>query len=206
MTKIAIFDFGAGNLFNLHQSLLRNGAHTVDIIRSLNELESYDGLVLPGVGNFDSAISSIQKDSISLNAAVDSGMPILGICLGLEMLFNKSEEGILDGLKVLDGDVLMLPKTKVKVPHIGWNNLRIVKTESNLLKGIPQDSWVYFVHSYHIEPQDENLIVAITDYGSTLPVVIERSNLFGTQFHPEKSGKIGAQIMKNFVNICEKNE
>lgn len=206
MTKIAIFDFGAGNLFNLHQSLLRNGADTVDTIRTLNELENYDGLVLPGVGNFDSAISSIQKDSISLNAAVDSGMPILGICLGLEMLFNKSEEGILDGLKVLDGDVLILPKTKVKVPHIGWNNLRIVKTESNLLKGIPQDSWVYFVHSYHIEPQDENLIAAITDYGSTLPVVIERSNLFGTQFHPEKSGKIGAQIMKNFVNICEKNE
>jgi glutamine amidotransferase len=206
MTKIAIFDFGAGNLFNLHQSLLRNGAHTVDIIRTLNELEDYDGLVLPGVGNFDTAISSIQKDSISLNAAVDSGMPILGICLGLEMLFNRSEEGILDGLKVLDGDVLMLPKAKVKVPHIGWNNLRIVKTESNLLKGIPQDSWVYFVHSYHIEPQDENLIAAITDYGSTLPVVIERSNLLGTQFHPEKSGKIGAQIMKNFVNICEKNE
>lgn len=206
MTKIAIFDFGAGNLFNLHQSLLRNGAHTVNIIRTLNELEDYDGLVLPGVGNFDTAISSIQKDSISLNAAVDSGMPILGICLGLEMLFNRSEEGILDGLKVLDGDVLMLPKTKVKVPHIGWNNLRIVKTESNLLKGIPQDSWVYFVHSYHIEPQDENLIAAITDYGSTLPVVIERSNLLGTQFHPEKSGKIGAQIMKNFVNICEKNE
>lgn len=206
MTEIAIFDFGAGNLFNLHQSLLRNGAHTVDIIRTLNELENYDGLVLPGVGNFDSAISSIQKDSIALNAAVESGMPILGICLGLEMLFNKSEEGILDGLKVLDGDVLMLPKTKVKVPHIGWNNLRIVKTECKLLKGIPQDSWVYFVHSYHIEPQDENLIAAITDYGSKLPVVIERSNLFGTQFHPEKSGKIGAQIMKNFVNICEKNE
>ena len=206
MTKIAIFDFGAGNLFNLHQSLLRNGVHTVDIVRTLNELENYDGLVLPGVGNFDSAIGSIQKDSISLNAAVDSGMPILGICLGLEMLFNKSEEGILDGLKVLAGDVLMLPKTKVKVPHIGWNNLRIVKTESNLLKGVPQDSWVYFVHSYHIEPQDENLIAAITDYGSTLPVVIERSNLFGTQFHPEKSGKIGAQIMKNFVNTCEKNE
>lgn len=206
MTKIAIFDFGAGNLFNLHQSLLRNGAHTVDIIRTLNELENYDGLVLPGVGNFDSAISSIQKDSIALNAAVESGMPILGICLGLEMLFNKSEEGILDGLKVLDGDVLMLPKTKVKVPHIGWNNLRIVKTECKLLKGIPQDSWVYFVHSYHIEPQDENLIAAITDYGSKLPVVIERSNLFGTQFHPEKSGKIGAQIMKNFVNICEKSE
>ena len=206
MTEIAIFDFGAGNLFNLHQSLLRNGAHTVDIIRTLNELENYDGLVLPGVGNFDSAISSIQKDSISLNAAVDSGMPILGICLGLEMLFDKSEEGILEGLKVLDGDVLMLPRMKVKVPHIGWNNLRIVNNESNLLKGIPQDSWVYFVHSYHIEPQDDKLIAAVTDYGSKLPVVIERSNLFGTQFHPEKSGKIGAQIMKNFVNICEKNE
>ncbi len=206
MTKIAIFDFGAGNLFNLHQSLLRNGAHSVDIIRTLKELEKYDGLVLPGVGNFDNAISSIRRDAESLNMAVDNGMPILGICLGLEMLFNKSEEGILDGLKLLEGDVLMLPKKKVKVPHIGWNNLRIVKRESNLLKGIPQDSWVYFVHSYHIEPEDKNLIAAIADYGSILPVVIERSNLFGTQFHPEKSGKIGAQIVKNFIKICEKNE
>lgn len=206
MTKIAIFDFGTGNLFNLRQSLFRNGAHTVDIIRTLVELEKYDGLVLPGVGNFDNAISSIQRDAVSLNMAVDNGMPILGICLGLEMLFNKSEEGILDGLKLLEGDVLMLPKKKVKVPHIGWNNLRIVKRESNLLKGIPQDSWVYFVHSYHIEPEDKNLIAAIADYGSILPVVIERSNLFGTQFHPEKSGKIGAQIVKNFIKICEKNE
>jgi glutamine amidotransferase len=206
LAKIAIFDFGAGNIFNLHQSLLSNGAHSVDIIRSLKEIENYDGIVLPGVGNFDSAISSMQKDSALLNAAVDKGMPILGICLGLEMLFDKSEEGILEGLKVLDGDVLMLPKMKVKVPHIGWNNLRIVNNKSNLLKGIPQDSWVYFVHSYHIEPQDDKLIAAVTDYGSKLPVVIERSNLFGTQFHPEKSGKIGAQIMKNFVNICEKNE
>jgi glutamine amidotransferase len=206
MTKIAIFDFGAGNLFNLHQSLLGNGAHSVDIIRSLRELENYDGLVLPGVGNFDSAISSMQKDLALMNTAVDKDMPILGICLGLEMLFDKSEEGILEGLKILDGDVLMLPKIKVKVPHIGWNNLRIVNSESNLLKGIPQDSWVYFVHSYHIEPQDDKLIAAVTEYGSKLPVVIERSNLFGTQFHPEKSGKIGAQIMKNFVNICEKNE
>jgi glutamine amidotransferase len=206
MTKIAIFDFGAGNLFNLHQSILRNGVHDVDIVRTLKEIKKYDGLVLPGVGNFDSAISSIRKDAVSLNTAIDSGMPILGICLGLEMLFYRSEEGFLDGLKVLEGDVLMLPKKKVKVPHIGWNNLRIIKSESNLLKGIPQDSWVYFVHSYHIEPEDENLIAAITDYGSNLPVVIERSKLFGTQFHPEKSGKIGAQIMKNFLNICEKTE
>jgi glutamine amidotransferase len=206
MTKIAIFDFGAGNLFNLHQSILRNGVHDVDIVRTLKEIKKYDGLVLPGVGNFDSAIRSIRKDAVSLNTAIDSGMPILGICLGLEMLFYRSEEGFLDGLKVLEGDVLMLPKKKVKVPHIGWNNLRIIKSESNLLKGIPQDSWVYFVHSYHIEPEDENLIAAITDYGSNLPVVIERSKLFGTQFHPEKSGKIGAQIMKNFLNICEKTE
>ena len=105
MTKIAIFDFGAGNIFNLHQSLLSNGAQKVDVIRSLNELENYDGLVLPGVGNFDAAISSMQKDAVLLNTAVDKGMPILGICLGLEMLFDRSEEGVLEGLKVLDGDV-----------------------------------------------------------------------------------------------------
>lgn len=190
----------------MHQSLLRNGAQTVDIIRTLDGLEKYDGLVLPGVGNFDSAISSMQKDAVTLNTAVNDGMPILGICLGLEMLFNKSEEGILDGLKVLEGEVLMLPRKRVKVPHMGWNNLRIVMTDCKLLKGIPQDSWVYFVHSYHIEPKDEKLVAATTDYGSKLPVVVERYNLFGTQFHPEKSGKIGAQIMKNFVNVCEKNE
>ena len=206
MTRIAIFDFGAGNLFSLHQSLLRNGAQTVDIVRTLDGLEKYDGLVLPGVGNFDSAISSMQKDAVMLNTAVNDGLPILGICLGLEMLFNKSEEGTLDGLKVLEGEVLLLPRKRVKVPHMGWNNLRIVMTDCKLLKGIPQDSWVYFVHSYHIEPKDEKLVAATTDYGSILPVVVERSNLFGTQFHPEKSGKIGAQIMKNFVNVCEKNE
>jgi len=206
MTRIAIFDFGAGNLFSLHHSLHRNGAQTVDIIRTLDGLEKYDGLVLPGVGNFDSAISSMQKDAVMLNTAVNDGLPILGICLGLEMLFNKSEEGTLDGLKVLEGEVLMLPRKRVKVPHMGWNNLRIVMTDCKLLKGIPQDSWVYFVHSYHIEPKDEKLVAATTDYGSKLPVVVERSNLFGTQFHPEKSGKIGAQIMKNFVNVCEKNE
>ena len=206
MTRIAIFDFGAGNLFSLHHSLHRNGAQTVDIIRTLDGLEKYDGLVLPGVGNFDSAISSMQKDAVMLNTAVNDGLPILGICLGLEMLFNKSEEGTLDGLKVLEGEVLLLPRKRVKVPHMGWNNLRIVMTNCKLLKGIPQDSWVYFVHSYHIEPKDEKLVAATTDYGSKLPVVVERSNLFGTQFHPEKSGKIGAQIMKNFVNVCEKNE
>jgi len=206
MTRIAIFDFGAGNLFSLHHSLHRNGAQSVDIIRTLDGLEKYDGLVLPGVGNFDSAISSMQKDAVMLNTAVNDGLPILGICLGLEMLFNKSEEGTLDGLKVLEGEVLMLPRKRVKVPHMGWNNLRIVMTDCKLLKGIPQDSWVYFVHSYHIEPKDKKLVAATTDYGSKLPVVVERSNLFGTQFHPEKSGKIGAQIMKNFVNVCEKNE
>jgi len=206
MTRIAIFDFGAGNLFSLHHSLHRNGAQTVDIIRTLDGLEKYDGLVLPGVGNFDSAISSMQKDAVMLNTAVNDGLPILGICLGLEMLFNKSQEGTLDGLKVLEGEVLLLPRKRVKVPHMGWNNLRIVMTDCKLLKGIPQDSWVYFVHSYHIEPKDEKLVAATTDYGSKLPVVVERYNLFGTQFHPEKSGKIGAQIMKNFVNVCEKNE
>ena len=206
MTRIAIFDFGAGNLFSLHHSLHRNGAQSVDIIRTLDGLEKYDGLVLPGVGNFDSAISSMQKDAVMLNTAVNEGLPILGICLGLEMLFNKSQEGTLDGLKVLEGEVLLLPRKRVKVPHMGWNNLRIVMTDCKLLKGIPQDSWVYFVHSYHIEPKDEKLVAATTDYGSKLPVVVERSNLFGTQFHPEKSGKIGAQIMKNFVNVCEKKE
>lgn len=200
--KIAIFDYGAGNIFSLKEALKRNGARDVSVIHDMDSLGSYDGLVLPGVGNFDPAIESIEKDAKSLVAAIDKGMPVMGICLGMEMLFDRSEEGKLDGLKVLGGDVVMLPKGKVKVPHMGWNNLRI-KGKSRFLKGIKDNSWVYFVHSYRAAPADKKIIVATSHYGTSVPAVVETGNLIGVQFHPEKSGAVGSAMIRNFIEMCK---
>lgn len=202
MARIAIFDYGAGNLFSLKSALERNGAESVEIVHDLSDLDRFDGLVLPGVGNFDPAIMSIEKSAKHLDKAIDGGMPVMGICLGMEMLFNRSEEGTLDGLKILDGEVVMLPKKKVKIPHMGWNNLAI-KGKSRLLKGVPDGSWVYFVHSYRAAPRSRKLVVATSDYGVSIPAVIERGNLIGVQFHPEKSGDTGAVMIKNFIEMCE---
>lgn len=157
--------------------------------------------MLPGVGNFDPAIRSIEKSAKRLDEAIDTGMPVMGICLGMEMLFDRSEEGKLDGLKILDGDVVLLPKSRVKIPQMGWNNLEI-RGKSRLLKGVPEGSWVYFVHSYRAAPKSRKLVVATTSYGVSVPAVIERENLIGVQFHPEKSGEVGALMIKNFIEMC----
>lgn len=202
MAKIAVFDYGAGNLFSLKSALERNGAESVEIIKELKNLDRYDGLVLPGVGNFDPAIKSVGNDGKNLTAAIDSGMPVMGICLGMEMLFDRSEEGELEGLKILDGDVIMLPKGKVKIPHMGWNNLQI-KGDSRLLKGVKDGSWVYFVHSYRAAPKSKKLVIATADYGGSVPAVVEKGNLIGVQFHPEKSGDVGAKMLKNFIAMCD---
>jgi imidazole glycerol-phosphate synthase subunit HisH len=200
--KIAILDYGAGNLFNLHHSIIQSGARIASVVNTLRNIKEYDGLVLPGVGNFDSAIESIKGDSQILLDAMKGEFPILGICLGLEMLFDRSEEGKMKGLKILSGDVLMLPRSKVKVPHMGWNNLEIIKNDSKLLEGIKNGSWVYFVHSYHINPKNKSMVVATSNYGKSLPVVVEYRNIHGTQFHPEKSGAVGSRIIRNFLAVC----
>jgi glutamine amidotransferase len=202
VARIAVFDYGAGNLFSLKSSLERNGAESAEIIHDLTELGRFDGLVLPGVGNFDPAIRSIVGGASHLKNAIGAGMPVLGICLGMEMLFNRSEEGTLEGLKVLDGEVVMLPKSKVKIPHMGWNNLQI-KVASRLLKGVENGSWVYFVHSYRTAPKDRRLVIATADYGVNVPAVIEKDSLIGVQFHPEKSGDVGATMIKNFIAMCD---
>ena len=226
---MAIFDYGAGNLFSLKSALERNGAGNVSIIRDMKSLDDFDGLVLPGVGNFDPAIISVIEDKEMLVAAIENKMPVLGICLGMEMLFNSSQEGTLEGLKIIDGQVLMLDKKKVKVPHMGWNSIQLVKHKrgvpkktgiaedesengrgsgrggSRLLHNVEDNSWVYFVHSYRILPgkPERKIVVANSQYGDNkIPSVIEKGNLFGTQFHPEKSGPVGSQIMKNFLKIC----
>jgi imidazole glycerol-phosphate synthase subunit HisH len=202
MVNVAIFDYGAGNLFSLKAALERNGAQNVIIIHDMNSLDKFDGVVLPGVGNFDPAVKSIEPYKDIFIKSIQDFMPILGICLGMEMLFNHSEEGTRDGLKILDGKVIILPKKKVKVPHMGWNNLEIIKKESKLLQGIKDGSWAYFVHSYLIVPENNSIVSATSQYGVNVPAIVEKGNLYGTQFHPEKSGKLGAIIMKNFLNVC----
>jgi imidazole glycerol-phosphate synthase subunit HisH len=202
MVNVAIFDYGAGNLFSLKAALERNGAENVIIIHDMKGLDKFDGLVLPGVGNFDPAVKSIEPYKDIFIKSIEDFMPILGICLGMEMLFNHSEEGTRDGLKILDGKVIILPKKKVKVPHMGWNNLEIIKKESKLLQGIKDGSWAYFVHSYLIAPENNSIVSATSQYGVNIPAIIEEGNLYGTQFHPEKSGKLGALIMKNFLDVC----
>jgi imidazole glycerol-phosphate synthase subunit HisH len=137
---------------------------------------------------------------------IDQGMPVLGICLGMEMLFNKSEEGTLEGLKILDGEVIMLPKQKVKIPHMGWNNIEITNKESKLLEDIENSSWVYFVHSYHVSQKNKSIVAANSQYGINVSALIEKDNLFGTQFHPEKSGIVGSTIIKNFLKVCAKKK
>lgn len=206
MAKLAIFDYGAGNLFSLESSMRKNGAKQVSIIKDMDTVDEFDGLVLPGVGNFDPAIISLEPFKRALEKASVTGTPILGICLGMEMFLERSEEGKLNGLKLLKGYVKMLDKKKVKVPHIGWNNLNITNRSSKLLRGVQNESWVYFVHSYRIVSQEKEITMASTEYGTKFPVVIEKGNVFGTQFHPEKSGVIGEKIIRNFIGVCIKSK
>ena len=202
MVDVAIFDYGAGNIFSLKTSLEKNGA-TVDIITSFDQSKKYDGLLLPGVGNFDPAIRSIRDYSaLGFHDFVKDKIPVLGICLGMEMFFQQSQEGKESGLDVMSGEVVLLPDT-MKIPHMGWNNLEITN-DSKILEGVDNNSWVYFVHSYRAKPNDEKIIVANTDYGIKVPAVVENGLFFGTQFHPEKSGKVGSLMIKNFLRVCTK--
>ena len=201
MVKVAIFDYGAGNIFSLKSSLEKNEAQ-VDIITNIEKIKNYSGLFLPGVGNFDPAIKSLSTSKIEFHDLVNDHIPVLGICLGMEMFFERSEEGKLGGLGVLEGDVILLPN-KFKIPHMGWNDLQI-KKPSIMLEGVQDGSWVYFVHSYRIKPKNGEIIKADSDYGISVPAVIENKTLFGTQFHPEKSGKVGSIMIKNFLRVCKK--
>ncbi len=202
MVSVAIFDYGAGNIFSLKNSLEKEGA-IVDVITSFDKPNIYSGLLLPGVGNFDPAIKSIHEHSkVEFRDFVKESTPVLGICLGMEMFFERSEEGHEKGLSVIKGEVIELPKS-MKIPHMGWNNLEI-KKPGTILKGIEDGSWVYFVHSFRAKPVSEDVITAESDYGIKVPAVVEKDNFFGTQFHPEKSGKVGAKMIQNFLEECRK--
>ena len=200
MAKIAIFDYGAGNIFSLKNALEKQNA-IVEVQTKVENLKGYDGIFLPGVGNFDPAIQSINQNSTDFLQVVGN-TPVFGICLGMEMFFEKSQEGNEQGLGVINGDVIVLPNT-LKVPHMGWNALEI-KQENKILEGIEDGSWVYFVHSYRANPTTEDVIVAESDYDVKVPAIVQKDNYFGTQFHPEKSGSVGALMLKNFLRECSK--
>ncbi|AKB79804.1 Imidazole glycerol phosphate synthase amidotransferase subunit [Methanosarcina horonobensis HB-1 = JCM 15518] len=202
MKRIVIIDYGLGNLRSVQKGLEHVGASPV-ISGNPEEILAADGIILPGVGAFIDAMKCLVPLKETIEEFAASGKPMLGICLGQQVLMSSSEEGRLtDGLDLIQGRVLRFPKSELKVPHMGWNNIRI-KQDHPLFRGIPDGSFVYFVHSYYVDTTAENTL-ASCEYGLeySASVVNSNGNVMGTQFHPEKSGATGLKILKNFVEMC----
>lgn len=198
MPRVAIVDYGLGNLRSVHKALETVGAE-VRITNSPAALDQIDGIVLPGVGAFRDAIRNIRPFEASLKEQVEAGTPLLGICLGLQLLFTESTEGgTFAGLDVFQGRVVRLPTT-VKIPHMGWNRIQIVDRNTFITRDVPNGAYVYFVHSYYAEVVAEGIVKAYTQYGVTLPAIVAEDNVVATQFHPEKSGATGLQLLANYV-------
>ena len=199
---MAVVNYGVGNLRSIRRGLEKSGA-AVEITHSPPKLRSSDAIVLPGVGAFAPAVKNMAPIADVVAEAINDGKPILGVCLGLQLLFTRSSEGgSIRGLDFISGEVVKLPET-VKTPQMGWNTLNIERAHP-LLEGVKDGSYVYFVHSYYPQPTDPNVIVATTEYGVRFPSMVAKKNLFATQFHPEKSSKTGLNILKNFVKIVKR--
>ncbi len=201
MARIAIIDYGMGNLRSVQKAFEHIGV-SAEITSDATVLARADGAVLPGVGAFADCIKNLTETGLvpTIREFVASGRPFLGICLGLQLLFDSSVEGgQYEGLGLLPGQVVSLPRDR-KVPHMGWNSLKILQTEP-LFMGLPEEAYVYFVHSYHAAPADPSILSATTDYGIPVTAAVQRGNLFATQFHPEKSGDVGMQILRNFGGL-----
>ncbi len=200
---IAVIDYGAGNLHSVKNALAFLGAES-QITDDPAVIRAADRVILPGVGAFGDAMSRIRAAGLDtqIKEAAASGKPFLGICLGLQLLFEESEESPgVRGLGIFRGKFSRIPqKPGLKIPHMGWNSLRFTK-ESPLFAGIGEEPFVYFVHSYYLSEAEEGVVSAVTEYGSPLSVAAERGNVFATQFHPEKSGRTGLLILKNFLEI-----
>lgn len=197
---IAIIDYGMGNLRSVQKAFEFLGFEAV-VTDDISVMERADKLVLPGVGAFGDAIATIRQKGFDkvIYKAAEQKKPFLGICLGMQMVFDKSYEyGEFQGLGLIRGEVKLLPDN-VKKPHIGWNNLDI-KMHSPLYEGLPESPYVYFVHSYYLET-DAPVISATTHYGREIQVAVQKDNIFALQFHPEKSGDVGLQILKNFGGL-----
>lgn len=204
---IGIVDYGMGNLFSVSKALERLNADYF-ISGDKEELLGADALLLPGVGSFRDAMEVLQADTIKEFAA--TGKPLLGICLGMQLLFEDSDEnGLTKGLGLLPGKVRRFPGTNAagepyKVPHMGWNKLEFVNT-SPLLNGLEED-YVYFVHSYYVRAESSEVLLAKAEYHEEVSAVVGKDNIFGMQFHPEKSSKLGMALLKNFLNLVEERK
>ncbi|SHI51774.1 imidazole glycerol phosphate synthase subunit HisH [Pseudobutyrivibrio xylanivorans] len=200
---IAILDYDAGNIKSVEKAFGILGEETI-LTRDFRVIEKADRLVLPGVGSFADAMSHLKKYELdkAIKDYVKSGKPFIGICLGLQLLFESSEESPgVEGLHLLDGVVKRIPDGPgVKVPHIGWNSLDF-PNKGKLFEGIDEGSFVYFVHSYYLEAADPSIVKATTDYGCHIHASVEKDNIFACQFHPEKSSTVGLQILKNFARL-----
>lgn len=197
---IAIIDYGAGNLFGVKNALLQLTQDVV-ITSDKDVIFSADKVILPGVGHFDDAMNSIKKSGLSQTVydVIEKKTPFLGICVGLQMCFEESEEGVLPGLGIFKGKVKKFPiDICKKVPQIGWN--RITMKESPLFSDLP-DNYFYFVHSYYLDAQNKEEVIATSQYGILFDCAYQRNNVFLTQFHPEKSGRTGLKLLENFLNI-----
>jgi glutamine amidotransferase len=201
MPEVVIFDYGVGNLLSLKCALEKVGLNATIGVSAL-QLKKADAIALPGVGSFSAAIAKLDAVKETLLDAVDNGTPLLGICLGLQLFFPESEEGPGKGLALFEGKNVRL-RGEVKVPHMGWNTLQIVK-QNALFEGVADESYVYFVHSLYPVPTDKDIVAAETEYGATFTSAIASKNVFGTQFHPEKSGEIGLKILENFAKIVKR--
>lgn len=201
---IAIIDYDAGNLRSVEKALLSIGEETI-VTRNHDEILAADKVVLPGVGAFGDAMRKLHEYKLvdTIHEAVDSGKPFLGICLGLQLLFRRSDESEgVEGLSILPGEILRIPDAPgIKIPHIGWNSLSVSKG-AKLFEGLGESPYVYFVHSYYLKADDESIVAATAEYGGTLiHASVQRDNVYACQFHPEKSGSVGMQILKNFAAL-----
>lgn len=200
---IAIIDYDAGNLKSVEKALLHLGEEVV-VTRKQEDILGADKVILPGVGSFGVAMEKLNKYDLvdTIKKVIDKGTPFLGICLGLQLLFESSQETPdVKGLSILEGTIERIPEDGIhKIPHIGWNSLHF-KSDSRLFQNMDENSYVYFVHSFYLKATNEADVAATTDYVTTIHAAVERDNIFACQFHPEKSGEVGLQILRNFAKI-----
>lgn len=197
---IAIIDYGAGNLHSVKNALDFLGTDSV-ITGSAEEILNADKVILPGVGAFGEAMSALTSSGLDavVKQIAQNGTPLLGICLGLQLMFEESEEAPdVKGLGLFKGKCVKIPDCGLKIPHMGWNSIELAKS-SRILKN--DNAYVYFVHSYYLNTPEEEIVSAYTQYGARLGIAVERDNVFATQFHPEKSGDAGMNILRNFIEL-----
>ena len=200
---IAIIDYDAGNLKSVQKALEFLGQEVV-ISRKHDEILSADKVILPGVGNFGDAMEKLKNYNLidPIHEVAARNIPFLGVCLGLQLLFEGSDESEgVRGLDILKGEIRKIPDAPgLKIPHIGWNSLRFMN-DGRLFRNIDDDAYVYFVHSYFLKAKEPEIVKAVTEYGTIIDASVEKNNIFACQFHPEKSGDVGLQILKNFAEI-----